>query len=218
MPLPRLLTGLVVASALTLAWFPLTAAGLTPEHYANLWVPGGALVWVALNVVIMIAAIRRIRRVSFGAERRASVRFVVDASADLDGFATRVRDVSLSGARLLCDDIVPWQSGEAVTMVLTLPDRRLSIPATLRLVQDQPEGGMLLGVEFTDISMGQQGELALALFRTAELVDPALDLDADPGRWSIGPVLAASSSATSGQVTDAVLANPGDSPAPVPSP
>jgi hypothetical protein len=166
----------------------------------------------------MIAAIRRVRRVSFGAERRASVRFVVDASADLDGFATRVRDVSLSGARLLCDDIVPWQLGEAVTMVLTLPDRRLSIPATLRLVQDQPEGGMLLGVEFTDISMGQQGELALALFRTAELVDPALDLDADPGRWSIGPVLAASSSATSGQVTDAVLANPGDSPAPVPSP
>lgn len=217
MPFPRLLTGLVVASVLTVAWFPLTVAGLTPEHYTNLLIPGVALIWVVLNGFVMIAAIKRIRRVSFGAERRASVRFVVDAMADLDGFTTRVRDVSLSGARLLCESVVPWQSGESVTMVLTLPDRRLTIPATLRLVQDQPKGGMLLAVEFTEISIGQQGELALALFRTAELVDPALDLDAHPVTPPIELPVPASSSAASNQLGDSTVAKPAGSSAPVPT-
>ena len=177
MPMPRLLTGLTAASILALVWFPLTAAGLTPAHYPDLWIPGGALIWVALNVLVMIAAIKRIRRVDFGVERRASVRFTVDAVAELDGFGTRVQDVSLSGARLVCDQKVPWQAGDAVTMVLTLPNGPWTTPATLRLVEDRPEGGMLLGVEFLDISMREQGALALTLFRTAELLDPALDLD-----------------------------------------
>jgi len=178
MPMPRLLTGLTAASILALVWFPLTAAGMTPAHYPDLWIPGGALIWVALNVLVMIAAIKRIRRVEFGVERRASVRFTVDAVADLDGFGTRVQDVSLSGARLVCDQTVPWQTGDAVAMVLTLPTGPWTAPATLRLVEDRPGGGMLLGVEFTDLSMREQGELALALFRTAELVDPGLGLDA----------------------------------------
>jgi cellulose synthase (UDP-forming) len=178
MPMPRLLTGLTAASVFALVWFPVTLAGLTPAHYSDPWIPAGALIWVALNVLVMIAAIRRIRRVEFGVERRASVRFTVDAVADLDGFGTRVQDVSLSGARLVCDQTVPWQAGDAVHMVLTLPTGPWAAPATLRLVEDRPEGGLLLGVEFTDISMREQGELALALFRTADLVDPTLGLRA----------------------------------------
>jgi hypothetical protein len=176
MPVPRLLVLLVLASVGALVWFPLSIMGDTPVHYRHVWMPAGALVWVVFNLVMLLLAIARIRRVDFGAERRGSVRFTLASEADLDGFATEVEDVSLTGARLTSSQVVPWQPGATVTMVLRLPTGPLRLPATVRLALDRPDGGMLLGVEFTGISMADEGRLALALFRTAALVDPNLDV------------------------------------------
>src|SRR5579859_5345932 len=101
MPVPVLLTALLAGSIAAGAWAVSTLAGLTPLHYGAKGAVYGALLWLVVNGGLLLAAVQRIRSERFGAERRSSVRFNVDAAATLDGSPVRLLDASLTGAQLL---------------------------------------------------------------------------------------------------------------------
>ena len=104
-PVPRLHGVLAAASAAGLAWFTATIAGLTPLHYEIPWAAAGAAFFMAANLGLLLAAIGRIRSSRFAGNRRASVRLPVDLPATLDGRPIRLRDLSLTGARVVGPDI-----------------------------------------------------------------------------------------------------------------
>jgi hypothetical protein len=56
--------------------------------------------WLAFNLVLVAAAIARIRSIRYGAERPASVRFPVTLPARLDGTACTATDLWMTGARI----------------------------------------------------------------------------------------------------------------------
>jgi cellulose synthase (UDP-forming) len=73
--LPRLHTVLVAASIASAAWFAATSAGLTPMRYEVPRAANGSALWLAVNIVLLTVAVRRIRQERYGADRRAAVRF-----------------------------------------------------------------------------------------------------------------------------------------------
>ncbi len=99
-PVPRLHAGLLTLGAVSGLWFVLTLAGKTPLHYGTRWVAEAAACWLALNLVFLVAATRRIRSPRHASERRAAFRFNVAAAAEVDGHAVALRDVSLTGVRV----------------------------------------------------------------------------------------------------------------------
>jgi len=124
-----------------------------------------AVIWSVLNVGLVWLAIRRIRSPRYAAERRSSVRFGTDLPGRLDGLDVRVRDLSLTGARI------------------ELP-RDASLAPHGRLVVDVAGGGAIeldtasratwtdrgrtyAGIEFTEGQFLPQARLAQALFGSA---------------------------------------------------
>jgi cellulose synthase (UDP-forming) len=170
---PMLLRALLVATPLVLAWGVLVALGLTPLRYDDMWVPAGAAFWAVVNGVFLVRAVQRIRAAEFGANRRAAVRFEVSGPAQLDGRAVRVRDLSLTGARV----VVAGGSGVAVGMrvPISLPVSYGAVTFTSVVRRVERSGAEdLVGVEFVDPERTDQAALALALFETG--VAPALDV------------------------------------------
>ncbi|MGH9153316.1 MAG: glycosyltransferase, partial [Acidimicrobiales bacterium] len=100
-PTPALLWTLLAAGVAAGAVFVLTVAGLTPIDYEVRWAAYGAAGWLVVNTGLLAAAIARIRAGRFAGERRASVRFDVDLPGSLAGAPCRVRDLSLTGARVV---------------------------------------------------------------------------------------------------------------------
>jgi cellulose synthase (UDP-forming) len=176
---PRLLTAVLIAQFVALAWYAGTLLGYTSLHYQVPWIAHGAVLWILANTTILAFAIDRIRSPRFAAERRASVRFRVDRQAFLDGHPVRLEDVSLTGASLLARSplAVPGQRiglGFATTTSLlnlaaivrsAAPDPGSSLPAGESEGEDD-SGWVRLGIEFDNLSDSTTAELALALFRT----------------------------------------------------
>jgi hypothetical protein len=188
-PAPRLLTGLLTAQFVGLAWYGATALGYTPLHYRVPWTAHGAAFWIVINTTILVLAINRIRAPRFAAERRASVRFNVDRRAFLDGHRVQLDDVSLTGASLLAEGhlAVP---GQRIAVGFATTDSFLNLPALVRSAVPEPgtvarfdvDGDadwMRFGVEFDNVPDSTTAELALALFRTGltpQVVYPELQL------------------------------------------
>jgi cellulose synthase (UDP-forming) len=163
---PPLLAAMLPLSGLALVWYLLSLAGLTPLRYAEPWVAHGAAFWLAVNLVLVVAAIRRVRAETFGAERRASVRFQTELAGTLDGVPCTIRDLSLTGARVVVDAgwwpalAVAAEHALAISALPTLPPLR----GAVRMRRPARGGGEAIGLEFTGLDAAVQARLALALF------------------------------------------------------
>jgi cellulose synthase (UDP-forming) len=184
MPVPALLTALLAGSLLTAGWAVSTLYGLTPLHYGARWAAYGALLWLLVNGGLLLAAVQRIRSQRFGAERRSSVRFKVDAAASLDDCPVRLLDASLTGAKLLVGAGGPVP-GDHVRLAIDLDTDHLVLPmqALVRACWPVGEtGATVVGVEFSLHQEREQAAMALALFATGAaqlLPDGELWLSAD---------------------------------------
>jgi cellulose synthase (UDP-forming) len=177
-PVPRLHTALAAASALGLAWFTATLAGLTPLYYEIPWAAVGAAVFMAMNLGFLVAAIGRIRSARFAGNRRASVRLPVALPATLAGRPVQLRDLSLSGARASGGlDTLPGPRPPDDPAVVTL-DLAFELYGAAFLLRAEPrrrvvgdDGRVDQGLEF---SAGQEDEiarLALAIFQGAAALE-----------------------------------------------
>jgi cellulose synthase/poly-beta-1,6-N-acetylglucosamine synthase-like glycosyltransferase len=97
---PRLLTGVAAVMTAAFGWFVASAAGWTPAHYVLNPMELLSCAWLLGNLVLVLAAIRRIRAVRFASERRGAVRLDVSGVADLDGVRVQLTDFSVGGAKV----------------------------------------------------------------------------------------------------------------------
>jgi cellulose synthase (UDP-forming) len=158
---PRILSAVVLVSAVTTVWFVATLAGRTPLHYGVRAAAFAAAGWLAFNLVLVAAAIARIRAIRYGAERRASVRFAVALSARLDGVPCTATDLSMTGARISSPAPLP---GEPSELVLETPGQDVLLRCLVRSRVDQPDGRQILGVEFQPGQWPAIGTLTHLLF------------------------------------------------------
>lgn len=120
-PPPTLLIGYLLGAALGLVWFVASLRGFTPVHYSELVATSVAVLWLAINVLVVGATVLRIRHGRFRPERRRAVRFVYIAPAMLDGRAVTISDLSVSGARIVTSDHGPT----VATFEMSAADGRL---------------------------------------------------------------------------------------------
>jgi cellulose synthase/poly-beta-1,6-N-acetylglucosamine synthase-like glycosyltransferase len=181
-PVPVLLqatTGLAVLAAL---WFAATLAGRTPLHYGVPWVAYGAFGWLVFNGVLVGLAVARIRSARFAGERRASVRFGVDAVATVGGRPCHIRDLSLTGAQVVVpgDELADFtaSAGQRLPLAVSL-DRPLAFEVEVRSCRPGPEG-LAIGLQFCDGQDEERAQLALALFHSKTDPDRVLAAAATP--------------------------------------
>ena len=160
---PALLTGTAVLSALSVVWFGLTVAGYTPLRYGVPWVAYGAIFWVTVNTMLILAAIFRVRSLKFGPERRSSVRFPTALQGSLDGIGCTIHDLSLTGASV---SVPASDASRADGGVLTIDLHGASIRlrATVRSRRPVASGRIMCRLQFLDGQSPEQARLALALF------------------------------------------------------
>jgi cellulose synthase (UDP-forming) len=158
---PRILSAVVLVSAVTTVWFVATLAGRTPLHYGVRAATFAAAGWLAFNLVLVAAAIARIRSIRYGAERRASVRFAVALPARLNGVPCTATDLSMTGARLSGPVPLP---GEASELVLETPGRDVPLRCLVRSRARRPHGGEAVGIEFQAGQWPAIGTLTHLLF------------------------------------------------------
>jgi cellulose synthase (UDP-forming) len=166
-PVPALLLATTALAVVSGLWFGATLLGLTPMHYDVAWVVYGAFGWLVFNVVLVGLAMARIRSERFAGERRASVRFELDAAARLDGRPCSVRDLSLTGARVVVPATELHLTGverDAQTLVVEL-GRPVALEVEVRSCRPGPEG-TVCGVEFRPGQEAERAGLALALFHS----------------------------------------------------
>lgn len=111
----------------------------------------------------------------FAPERRSSVRFEAAYAGSIDEQPAEVRDLSLTGARLLVA-AGPGVPAE-VAVGIEVADQVLTLRALVRSVRRRPDGRLDVGLEFADGQDRERARLALALFRTHVL--PAGEEDTD---------------------------------------
>ncbi len=166
-PVPVLLLATSALAVLSSLWFGATLLGLTPLHYGVPWVAYGALGWLVVNGTLVGVAVARIRSDRFAGERRASVRFGLDAVALLDGRLCQVSDLSLTGARVVFPsqeiDLTAAQA-ESVTFAVDL-GRPLALQVEVRSCRSGPDG-VVLGLQFCEGQDAERASLALALFHS----------------------------------------------------
>jgi cellulose synthase/poly-beta-1,6-N-acetylglucosamine synthase-like glycosyltransferase len=165
---PRILSAVVLISAMTTAWFVATLAGRTPLHYGVRAATFAAAGWLAFNLVLVAAAIARIRSIRYGAERRASVRFPVSLPAQLDGASCTATDLSLTGARVSASSPLP---GEPSTLVLEAPGRAVALGCAVRARIDHSDGSQTVAVEFQPGQWPAIGALTHLLFNAGVGLD-----------------------------------------------
>jgi len=173
-PTPRILWAVAVASAVGAAWFAATLAGRTPLHYGVPAAAFGAAGWLALNAVLVTAAIGRIRAIRYGAERRVSVRFPVLLRARLDGVPCSVEDLSVTGARVSAPSGLP---GDPSVLVLETPGRPIALRCAPRARADRPDGSTSLAVEFQPRQWAVIGALTHVLFNAGVGLEVVSELE-----------------------------------------
>ena len=159
---PTLLPALLGLSVLAVVWCALSVRGWTPTTYEEPWAVGAALLWLVVNAALLVAAIRRVRAESFGAERRASVRFAVDLIARLDAIPCYLTDVSLTGARAVLSESTAALDGGLLTFHLS--GGRFQLPVVVRSRTARLDGTTALGLAYDVVSARERARLALALF------------------------------------------------------
>lgn len=160
-PVPMLLSVLAAATSLGLAWFAATLFGLTPVTYGTPWAAIGAAFFMSVNLALLLSAIGRIRSSRFAGNRRAGTRLPVHIPTTVDGRASQLEDLSLTGARVLLDDSFEAQRGH-ITLGLVIPRERLEVTSVVKRRITRENGGIELGLEFDP---GQEETIArLAVF------------------------------------------------------
>jgi cellulose synthase (UDP-forming) len=169
---PRPLIIVPVASAGAAAWYVATLLGVTPSAYVNVWAVHAAFAWMLVNVALVVLAIRRIRSVHYAAERRASVRFETDMPGRLGGIKARVRDLSLTGAR------VELPAGRAMPrarrlVVVSAGELPVKLAGKVQSSWSTSDGRVMAGFEFDPGQTAARARLARMLFeeRAAKLPD-----------------------------------------------
>jgi len=204
MPVPALLWWLLLVSLITVAWTVATMLGLTPLHYSVPWLAYGSLFWLLVNSGLLVAAMARIRSKRFGAERRAAVRFDVDAAARLGNRKVHLIDASLTGVRATVSGSVRVPKvGDVETLRISLHHRTYSFVALVRSTwpgSDGPAGrSHRIGLEFVRGQTSERAALALALFQTG--LPPVIGADADleEDHWYARALTAKGAPATAAQ-------------------
>ncbi|MFV0526323.1 MAG: glycosyltransferase [Acidimicrobiales bacterium] len=167
---PRLLMGLAGLSALALVVLPFGLDGMLPWDYRS---PGAAAVsgaFCGLNLILLIAAIRRIHSLRFAGERRNAYRFEIDWPGRYEGRACRVVDLSMTGAQIEVDDNVPERSRDAADernqLVVTSPSRgsiRLNV-LPRHLIGHGAGHARSIGLALAPGQLDALREVALAIF------------------------------------------------------
>jgi cellulose synthase/poly-beta-1,6-N-acetylglucosamine synthase-like glycosyltransferase len=189
---PRLLWLLALVSVLSLGWFGLTTAGLTPYRYEVPWPARVASFFVVMNLAILLAAIARIRASRYAGNRRGSVRLAVCAPAAIAGAPCTVLDLSITGARVLLPAKAAADIGEEASLSLLLPDQTIVLRCAVRqhlpttasttdietaAVADataSAEPDCQLGLAFNEGQEQQLARVAVALFHPEVLGDLAM--------------------------------------------
>jgi cellulose synthase (UDP-forming) len=161
-PVPRLLSILAVASCLGLVWFTATLLGLSPIQYAVPWAAIGAAAFMALNLALLIAAIKRIRSSRFAGNRRAGTRLPVHVPIVIAGRRGELLDLSVSGAGVRIDGPVDLGVGE-LWLTMDLPTGPIEIQVEVRRNRVE-RGAELLGLAFAPGQEKAIAELAVAVF------------------------------------------------------
>jgi cellulose synthase (UDP-forming) len=161
-PVPRLLSVLAVASSIGLVWFTATLLGLSPIEYAVPWAAIGAAVFMAMNLALLIAAIKRIRSSRFAGNRRAGTRLPIQVPVVIAGQHGELLDLSVSGAGVRVPAPVDLDVGE-LWLTLDLPSGGLELQVEVR--RNRMEGGSeILGLAFAPGQEKTIAELAVAIF------------------------------------------------------
>jgi hypothetical protein len=160
---PRLLTWLAVACAFALAWFTASIFGLSPVHYAVPWASIGAAFFIAADLALVLAAIGRIRSSRFSANRRASTRLPVEVVGKLLGLSCEIRDLSVTGARVLIKASPPDDAGP-VRLALDLEGTRIVFLCLVRRLTAFGLSSWDVGLEFEAGQELEIARLAVALF------------------------------------------------------
>jgi len=162
---PRLLTGLSVLCAFALAWFTASIFGLSPTHYEVPWAAIGAAFFIAADLALLLAAIGRIRSSRFSANRRASTRLPVQVVGKLMGISCEIRDLSVTGARVVM--AASPEGPGPVRLALDLDGTRVEFRCTVRRLTAIGSAGWDLGLEFQAGQETEIARLAVALFHPA---------------------------------------------------
>lgn len=183
-PVPRLTIALLVVSAVAAAWFALTLAGRTPFAYPVPAVAEGAFLFLGVNAAFLAGAAMRIRAPEFAPERRDGVRLPVVLRGTVDGALCEIADLSLGGSSVQLPSSAA-QVGKTVEFVVLLPDRAVTLAATVRR-RTPGDAALELGLEFEPDQAVDVADLALALLSTdvagledAQVYEPVVPADLD---------------------------------------
>jgi cellulose synthase (UDP-forming) len=161
-PVPRLLSGLAVASSIGLVWFTATLLGFSPITYGVPWAAIGAAGFMALNLALLVAAIKRIRSSRFAGNRRAGTRLPVHVPVRLAGQQGELLDLSVTGARVRVPMPVDPDGGE-LWLTMDLPTGPLELQVEVRRNQIR-DGAAVLGLSFAPHQESTIAAMAVAIF------------------------------------------------------
>lgn len=178
---PVLLEGVLLVSLAAALWFVATAAGITPLHYGVVWATYGAAFWLLVNCGFVAAAAVRVRDDRFAAERRAAVRFDVDLAGRLGQVPVMVKDLSLTGARVVASAGLHTASLCAGHLRMHIGAEPLDLAVVVRSRRAAGEDLETIGLEFAGDQNEERSRLALALFHSnaVPILVPAVEPPAD---------------------------------------
>ena len=188
-PVPRLISTLIVAYVLTLTWFGATMLGLTPLVYEERWAAVATAGFGLFNLAILIAAAQRIGSSRFAGSRRRGERFRFETDGQLDGRDVQVVDVSLTGASVAATGDLPTEptklqvdlDGQPMTLAVVERSRRHVSPA----------GTVQVGLEFDQPTRQQLAVLSRSLFGSD--AGPTPNLQAELGAHELDDCAASDS-------------------------
>jgi cellulose synthase (UDP-forming) len=144
-----------------LVWGGLSLDGLTPMTYPARWVALVSLGWLAVTLALVIAAVRRIRDLRYGAERREGHRFLVHLEGRIGSAAAVVDDVSLGGAQVRIDG-EGHLVGEPVELTIDVAGRATPLRLTAAV---RSRVGAVHRLQFADDQWRALGTLSSVTFR-----------------------------------------------------
>ncbi|HKG49270.1 MAG TPA: glycosyltransferase [Actinomycetales bacterium] len=158
---PSVLKALLTVVSAGLVWGLLTLDGLTPTTYPARWVALVSLGWLAVTLVLVLAAVRRIRDLRYGAERRDGHRFPVHLLGEVGGAVAVVDDVSLGGAQVRLEG-EGHAVGDTVELAIAVTGQEtpLRLSATVR-----SRVGAVHRLQFADDQWRALGTLSSVAFR-----------------------------------------------------
>lgn len=161
-PQPVLLRIVALLSVAGMAWFALTLLGRTPTRYEIPWAAYATAGWLILNILLVVAAISRVRALRFAGERRASHRFETLLDGSLDGAPCAVHDLSMTGARLVIDELPDLDTHR---LAVAIVGGEVVLRGIARSVR-RTGSSVVVGLEFLPGQDRARAQLALGLFAT----------------------------------------------------